>query len=104
MLKIAYHPIYSHPLPEGHRFPMLKYAYECGAKQGSYPIAFNRANEDAVNLFISHKIDYLSISNIVDQVLQEDFSHTPKSLNEIIEIDKNVHRKFLDLSKRFIIE
>jgi acetoin utilization deacetylase AcuC-like enzyme len=22
---IAYHPIYAHPLPEGHRFPMLKY-------------------------------------------------------------------------------
>jgi len=25
MLKIAYDPIYSHPLPAGHRFPMLKY-------------------------------------------------------------------------------
>ena len=25
MLKIAYSPIYAHPLPEGHRFPMLKY-------------------------------------------------------------------------------
>ena len=25
MLKIAYNPIYCHPLPEGHRFPMLKY-------------------------------------------------------------------------------
>ena len=25
MLKIAYHPIYTHPLPEGHRFPMVKY-------------------------------------------------------------------------------
>jgi acetoin utilization deacetylase AcuC-like enzyme len=25
MLKIAYAPIYAHPLPEGHRFPMLKY-------------------------------------------------------------------------------
>ncbi|HSP83905.1 MAG TPA: histone deacetylase [Gillisia sp.] len=25
MLKIAYHPIYKHPLPEGHRFPMEKY-------------------------------------------------------------------------------
>lgn len=25
MLKIAYHPIYNHPLPAGHRFPMLKY-------------------------------------------------------------------------------
>lgn len=25
MLKIAFHPIYKHPLPEGHRFPMDKY-------------------------------------------------------------------------------
>ena len=25
MLKIAYHPIYKHPLPENHRFPMAKY-------------------------------------------------------------------------------
>ena len=25
MLKIAYHPIYKVPLPEGHRFPMEKY-------------------------------------------------------------------------------
>ena len=25
MLKIAFHPLYKHPLPEGHRFPMLKY-------------------------------------------------------------------------------
>lgn len=25
MLHIAYHPLYAHPLPEGHRFPMAKY-------------------------------------------------------------------------------
>ncbi|WP_103866526.1 MULTISPECIES: histone deacetylase [Aquimarina] len=25
MLKIAYHPIYTYPVPEGHRFPMIKY-------------------------------------------------------------------------------
>jgi acetoin utilization deacetylase AcuC-like enzyme len=25
MISIAYHPIYKHSLPEGHRFPMLKY-------------------------------------------------------------------------------
>ena len=25
MLKVAYHPIYRHPLPDGHRFPMVKY-------------------------------------------------------------------------------
>jgi acetoin utilization deacetylase AcuC-like enzyme len=25
ILKIAYHPLYAHPLPAGHRFPMFKY-------------------------------------------------------------------------------
>lgn len=25
LLKIAYHPLFQHPLPEGHRFPMVKY-------------------------------------------------------------------------------
>jgi acetoin utilization deacetylase AcuC-like enzyme len=25
MLPIAFHSIYKHPLPEGHRFPMIKY-------------------------------------------------------------------------------
>jgi acetoin utilization deacetylase AcuC-like enzyme len=25
MLPIAYHPVYKHPLPDGHRFPMVKY-------------------------------------------------------------------------------
>jgi acetoin utilization deacetylase AcuC-like enzyme len=25
MIRIAYHELYAHPLPEGHRFPMLKY-------------------------------------------------------------------------------
>nr|WP_121273029.1 histone deacetylase [Pedobacter schmidteae] len=25
MVKIAWHPLYAHPLPEGHRFPMVKY-------------------------------------------------------------------------------
>ena len=30
MLKIAYDPIYAHPLPDGHRFPMLKYELRPG--------------------------------------------------------------------------
>lgn len=25
MLKVAWSPLYNHPVPEGHRFPMLKY-------------------------------------------------------------------------------
>jgi hypothetical protein len=37
LLKIAFDPIYAHPLPEGHRFPMLK--YELIPEQLLYEIA-----------------------------------------------------------------
>ena len=42
MLKIAYHPIYKHPLPEGHRFPMIK--YELLPKQLVYEGTCTKAN------------------------------------------------------------
>lgn len=42
MLKIAFHPIYKHPLPEGHRFPMLK--YELLPKQLLYEGTCTKAN------------------------------------------------------------
>ncbi len=86
------------------RFPMLHYAYTCAHQQGSYPIAYNRANEDAVNLFIDNKIDFLSISKIVDEVLQKDHSFTPTSLDEIIQIDALIHRRVVETSKRYILE
>lgn len=41
-LKIAFHPIYKHPLPEGHRFPMLK--YELLPEQLIYEGTCNSAN------------------------------------------------------------
>lgn len=42
MLKVAYHPIYCHPLPEGHRFPMLK--YELIPEQLIYEGTLNKDN------------------------------------------------------------
>jgi acetoin utilization deacetylase AcuC-like enzyme len=42
MIKIAFHPIYAHPLPEGHRFPMLK--YELIPKQLLYEGTVTEAN------------------------------------------------------------
>ena len=43
MFPIAFHPIYKHPLPDGHRFPMLKYdllpqqlLYEGTAKESDF--------------------------------------------------------------------
>ena len=42
MLKIAFHPIYKHPLPEGHRFPMEK--YDLIPRQLLYEGTCNEAN------------------------------------------------------------
>ncbi|MDX1943227.1 MAG: hypothetical protein SFU99_21865 [Saprospiraceae bacterium] len=43
MLKIAFHPIYKYELPQGHRFPMMKYEllpeqllYEGTVGQGNF--------------------------------------------------------------------
>jgi acetoin utilization deacetylase AcuC-like enzyme len=50
LLHIAYHPIYAHPLPEGHRFPMLKYELIPG--QLLYEGTINESN-----LFAPHPCD-----------------------------------------------
>lgn len=42
MIKIAFHAIYKHPLPAGHRFPMLK--YELIAEQLLYEGTFSKDN------------------------------------------------------------
>jgi acetoin utilization deacetylase AcuC-like enzyme len=42
LIKIAYHPIYKQPLPEGHRFPMIK--YELIPEQLMYEGTFEQEN------------------------------------------------------------
>lgn len=42
MFKVAYHSIYAHPLPDGHRFPMLK--YELIPRQLMYEGAISEEN------------------------------------------------------------
>lgn len=63
MLKIAYHPIYCHPLPEGHRFPMLKYdllpqqlIYEGTCTEANFFEPERMRNEAAI--FAVHTPDY----------------------------------------------
>ncbi len=62
MLRIAYDPIYAHPLPEGHRFPMLKYElipqqlmYE-GVITEAELFAPEPANE--TDILLTHAADY----------------------------------------------
>lgn len=62
MLKVAYHPIYVHPLPEGHRFPMVK--YELLYKQLLYQGVLTTDNffepekVDEDHILLAHSADY----------------------------------------------
>jgi acetoin utilization deacetylase AcuC-like enzyme len=62
MLKIAHHPIYHHPLKEGHRFPMIKYdllpeqlLYEGTCKPDNF---FEPEIPDNKHFFTVHEPDY----------------------------------------------
>lgn len=69
MIKIAYSPIYAHPLPEGHRFPMLKYELIPGQLLHEGTITADNlfspkpCNEETV--LLTHKKEYL------DKLLQQ---------------------------------
>lgn len=63
MLPIAYHPIYKHPLPEGHRFPMIKYEllpqqllHEGTAVQSDF---YSPSLPDMQHILAVHKKEYV---------------------------------------------
>ncbi|MEY4986827.1 MAG: hypothetical protein RL567_606 [Bacteroidota bacterium] len=62
MLKIAHSPIYAHPLPEGHRFPMLKYELipEQLMYEGSIQLdhLFVPSIYSAEDILMTHEVDY----------------------------------------------
>ncbi len=68
-------------------FPMLKYAYEAAEKENSYTIAYNAANEVAVEAFLKEKISFAEISRIVKSVLDKDWNHKANSFEDIFEQD-----------------
>jgi acetoin utilization deacetylase AcuC-like enzyme len=64
MLPIAFHPIYKHPLPEGHRFPMIKYEllpkqllYEGTAVESDF---FSPEIVDLQHVYGVHSKDYVA--------------------------------------------
>lgn len=71
--RIAYDPIYAHPLPEGHRFPMLKYELIPGQllHEGMIDAAeiFAPAVCDDEIILLTHDAQYLRRLN--DQTLSE---------------------------------
>ncbi len=64
--------------PDYEKFPLLRQAFACIAEQGAYCIAFNAADEVAVQAFLSHRCGFTDINEIVDRTLQQDW-HTGAS-------------------------
>lgn len=69
------------------RFPLLALAYTVLEKKAGYPIAFNAADEVAVAAFVDGSIRYTDIATVVERTLDEDWSHTACSYQEIVDID-----------------
>jgi acetoin utilization deacetylase AcuC-like enzyme len=75
MIKIAFSPIYYHPLPEGHRFPMLK--YELIPEQ-----LLHEGTINPENLFIPNKCNKEDILRTHDSVYYEKLIHQQLSASE----------------------
>ncbi|MET3682171.1 1-deoxy-D-xylulose-5-phosphate reductoisomerase [Alkalibacillus flavidus] len=75
------------------RFPCLKMAYEAGREGGSLPTVLNAANEEAVQLFLNDKIDFLGIEQAIsDQLEQHDTIQSP-GLDTILQIDQETRER-----------
>ncbi len=74
--------------PDLNRFLSLRLAYDALRTGLSCPLAYNGANEAAVEAFCSGRIGFLDIERVVDYTLNQ---HTPRALNslgEIMEADR----------------
>lgn len=84
--------LFDHPMtffkPRMDDFPLLKYAFDCVKIGNGATIAFNAANEVAVHAFLDKKIKYLEIAQIVDSVLQKDWSFKINDFETVFESDK----------------
>jgi 1-deoxy-D-xylulose-5-phosphate reductoisomerase len=74
--------------PDFARFPLLKLAYQCQEAGGSSTCTLNAADEVAVDAFLEGRIGYLSINEIVQETLSRMPSRTPRSVGDILEIDR----------------
>ncbi len=81
--------------PDTERFPCLALAYEAGRQGGMSPIAFNAANEIAVQRYREHRIGFYDIPRLIEKAMSEFTGGKEPNLDEILQIDKQV-RQFME--------
>ena len=78
--------------PSLDRFPCLRLAKDCLEQGGSAPLVFNAANEIAVSAFLSNRIGFLQISDIIYQTLSKFAQQTQNDLQALLSLDSEARR------------
>jgi len=73
--------------PDFDTFPCLNLAIEAGKKGGTYPTVLCAADEVAVELFLSQRIQFIDIARLVGQVLEQHQSIANPNVEAIIAAD-----------------
>jgi 1-deoxy-D-xylulose-5-phosphate reductoisomerase len=74
--------------PDFRKFPLLNLAYEAQNAGGSATATLNAADEIAVEAFLSERIPFPGIAETVEETLQRVASREPRSVQEVLEIDR----------------
>jgi 1-deoxy-D-xylulose-5-phosphate reductoisomerase len=78
--------------PDLDTFPMLALAREAGLRGGTYPCAFNAANEVAVAAFLDGRIGFLEIAETVERTLDTASGAPATDLDELTAADAEARR------------
>mgnify|MGYP001398224663 FL=1 len=78
--------------PSLDRFPCLRLAKDCLEQGGSAPLVFNAANEIAVSAFLSNRIGFLQISDIIENTLSKFAQQTQNDLQALLSLDSEARR------------
>jgi 1-deoxy-D-xylulose-5-phosphate reductoisomerase len=78
--------------PDSETFPMLALARWAGEEGGTYPCAFNAANEIAVAAFMEGRLPFLGIAAAVEETLAEVEGAHARDLDDLVEADAAARR------------
>ncbi len=78
--------------PDLEAFPLLPLAREAGVRGGTFPCAYNAANEVAVAAFLDGQIGFLDIAATVEETLAEVDGASARDLDELIAADTEARR------------
>src|ERR671934_1561358 len=73
--------------PDLETFPLLALARQAGEDGGTYPCAYNAANEVAVAAFLDRRLPFLGIAEVVAETLAEVDGAEARDLDELVEAD-----------------